>query len=179
MPLKLQHLHGKGGKMMSDAIKLEKVILAVLVRNEPGVLSRVTGLFTRRGYNIHSLAVGPTEDIRVSRITIVIEEAEERLEQVEKQLHKLVDVLKIVNLTNAQRVERELALIQVNGEKRSDILQIVDIFRAKIVDVSPREVMVEVTGDTEKIDALIQMLDGYGISEIVRTGKIALARSNQ
>jgi len=165
--------------MMSDAIKLEKVILAVLVRNEPGVLSRVTGLFTRRGYNIHSLAVGPTEDIRVSRITIVIEEAEERLEQVEKQLHKLVDVLKIVNLTNAQRVERELALIQVNGEKRSDILQIVDIFRAKIVDVSPREVMVEVTGDTEKIDALIQMLDGYGISEIVRTGKIALARSNQ
>ncbi|MDD2431300.1 MAG: acetolactate synthase small subunit [Firmicutes bacterium] len=164
---------------MSDAIKLEKVILAVLVRNEPGVLSRVTGLFTRRGYNIHSLAVGPTEDIRVSRITIVIEEAEERLEQVEKQLHKLVDVLKIVNLTNAQRVERELALIQVNGEKRSDILQIVDIFRAKIVDVSPREVMVEVTGDTEKIDALIQMLDGYGISEIVRTGKIALARSNQ
>ena len=101
------------------------------------------------------------------------------MEQVEKQLHKLIDVLKIINLTNVQRVERELCLIQVNGEKRSDILQIVDIFRAKIVDVSPKEVMVEVTGDTEKIDAIIQMLAGYGISEIVRTGKIALARSTQ
>lgn len=157
----------------------EKVTLAVLVRNEPGVLSRVAGLFTRRGYNIHSLAVGPTEKKEISRITIVIEEEPERLEQVEKQLHKLIDVLKIINLTNVQRVERELCLIQVNGEKRSDIFQIVDIFRAKIVDVSPKEVMVEVTGDTEKIDAIIQMLAGYGISEIVRTGKIALARSTQ
>lgn len=157
----------------------EKVTLAVLVRNEPGVLSRVAGLFTRRGYNIHSLAVGPTEKKEISRITIVIEEEPERLEQVEKQLHKLIDVLKIINLTNVQRVERELCLIQVNGEKRSDILQIVDIFRAKIVDVSPKEVMVEVTGDTEKINAIIQMLAGYGISEIVRTGKIALARSTQ
>lgn len=156
-----------------------RVTLAVLVRNEPGVLSRVSGLFTRRGYNIHSLAVGPTEDTRVSRITIVVEEDEERLEQVEKQLHKLVDVLKITDLTNEERVERELALVKVNGEKRSDILQIVDIFRAKIVDVSPKEVMVEVTGDTEKVDALILMLESYGITEIVRTGKIALARSTK
>ncbi len=147
------------------------------MRNEPGVLSRVSGLFTRRGYNIHSLAVGPTEDEKVSRITIVVKEEEKRLEQVIKQLHKLVDVLKITDLTNAERVEREMALIKVHGEKRSEILQIVDIFRAKIVDVSPKEVMVEVTGDTDKVDALIYMLDSYGITEIVRTGKIALARS--
>lgn len=156
---------------------MDQVTLAVLVRNEPGVLSRVSGLFTRRGYNIHSLAVGPTEDEKVSRITIVVKEEEKRLEQVIKQLHKLVDVLKITDLTNEQRVEREMALIKVHGEKRSEILQIVDIFRAKIVDVSPKEVMVEVTGDTDKVDALIYMLDSYGITEIVRTGKIALARS--
>lgn len=156
---------------------MAQVTLAVLVRNEPGVLSRVSGLFTRRGYNIHSLAVGPTEDEKVSRITIVVKEEEKRLEQVIKQLHKLVDVLKITDLTNAERVEREMALIKVHGEKRSEILQIVDIFRAKIVDVSPKEVMVEVTGDTDKVDALIYMLDSYGITEIVRTGKIALARS--
>ncbi len=156
---------------------MDQVTLAVLVRNEPGVLSRVSGLFTRRGYNIHSLAVGPTEDEKVSRITIVVKEEEKRLEQVIKQLHKLVDVLKITDLTNAERVEREMALIKVHGEKRSEILQIVDIFRAKIVDVSPKEVMVEVTGDTDKVDALIYMLDSYGITEIVRTGKIALARS--
>ncbi len=155
---------------------MSKVTLAVLVRNEPGVLSRVTGLFTRRGYNIHSLAVGPTEDPKVSRITIVVEEDEDRLEQVTKQLHKLVDVLKIIDLTDEEKVERELALIKVKTDKRSDILQIVDIFRAKIVDVSPKEVMVEVTGDTDKIDALILMLKGYGITEIVRTGKIALGR---
>jgi acetolactate synthase-1/3 small subunit len=155
---------------------VSKVTLAVLVRNEPGVLSRVTGLFTRRGYNIHSLAVGPTEDPKVSRITIVVEEDEDRLEQVTKQLHKLVDVLKIIDLTDEEKVERELALIKVKTDKRSDILQIVDIFRAKIVDVSPKEVMVEVTGDTDKIDALILMLKGYGITEIVRTGKIALGR---
>ncbi len=156
---------------------MAQVTLAVLVRNEPGVLSRVAGLFTRRGYNIHSLAVGPTEDDKVSRITIVVKEDEERLEQVIKQLHKLIDVLKITDLTNEERVEREMALIKVHGEKRSEILQVVDIFRAKIVDVSPKEVMVEVTGDTKKVDALIYMLDSYGITEIVRTGKIALARS--
>ena len=156
---------------------MSKVTLAVLVNNEPGVLSRVAGLFTRRGYNIHSLAVGPTEDNSISRITIVVEEDEQRLEQVTKQLHKLVDVLKITDLTYEERVERELALIKVKGDKRSEILQIVDIFRAKIVDVSPKEVMVEVTGDMEKVDAFIQMLDSYGITEIVRTGKIALARS--
>jgi len=156
---------------------MSKVTLAVLVNNEPGVLSRVAGLFTRRGYNIHSLAVGPTEDNSISRITIVVEEDEQRLEQVTKQLHKLIDVLKITDLTYEERVERELALIKVKGDKRSEILQIVDIFRAKIVDVSPKEVMVEVTGDMEKVDACIQMLDSYGITEIVRTGKIALARS--
>ncbi len=156
---------------------MSKVTLAVLVNNEPGVLSRVAGLFTRRGYNIHSLAVGPTEDNSISRITIVVEEDEQRLEQVTKQLHKLIDVLKITDLTYEERVERELALIKVKGDKRSEILQIVDIFRAKIVDVSPKEVMVEVTGDMEKVDAFIQMLDSYGITEIVRTGKIALARS--
>jgi acetolactate synthase-1/3 small subunit len=156
---------------------VSKVTLAVLVNNEPGVLSRVAGLFTRRGYNIHSLAVGPTEDNSISRITIVVEEDEQRLEQVTKQLHKLIDVLKITDLTYEERVERELALIKVKGDKRSEILQIVDIFRAKIVDVSPKEVMVEVTGDMEKVDAFIQMLDSYGITEIVRTGKIALARS--
>ncbi|NMB13166.1 MAG: acetolactate synthase small subunit [Firmicutes bacterium] len=153
-------------------------VLSVLVENRSGVLSRVAGLFSRRGYSIDSIAVGPTEDAAVSRMVIMVEADEEGLEQITKQLHKLIDVLKISDITKEPRVERELALIKVqaDGQNRGDILQIVDIFRAKIVDVAEKSLVIEITGDTEKVDALIQLLHSFGIKELVRTGRIAMVR---
>jgi len=155
--------------------------LAVLVENKAGVLARVAGLFSRRGYNIDSLAVGVTEDPTVSRMTIVVRGDDHVLEQVTKQLNKLIDVIRVTDLGADKSIERELALIKVatdtnDTNTRSEIIQIVDIFRARIVDVAARSVTIEMTGDDEKIRAIEQLLRPFGIKEMVRTGKIALTR---
>ncbi len=158
-----------------------KHTLAVLVENKPGVLARVAGLFSRRGYNIDSLAVGITDNENLSRMTIVVEGDEHVLEQVTKQLNKLIEVIKVSDLQPEESVERELALIKVNvdPEKRAEIMMITDIFRARIVDVSTRTMIIEVTGDEDKINALTTLLRQYGIKEMARTGKIAMIRGSK
>ncbi|AKB83307.1 Acetolactate synthase small subunit [Methanosarcina barkeri 3] len=155
-----------------------KHTLAVLVENKSGVLSRVASLFSRRGYNIDSLAVGVTEDPEISRMTIVVQGDDQVLEQVTKQLNKLVDVIKVSDIGVDDAVERELALIKVSADvtARAEIIQIANIFRARIVDVAPKSITVEVTGDEGKIDAIEKLLRQFGIKEMVRTGKIALVR---
>lgn len=155
-----------------------KHTLSVYVENKPGVLARIAGLFRRRGFNIHSLAVAPTENPDYSRMTIVVDLEDKPLEQVVKQLHKLINVIKINDYLPEEVVERELALIKVKATKetRPDIVQIVDIFRAKIVDVASESVTVEVTGTEDKINAIIALLKPYSIIEVARTGKIAVAR---
>lgn len=152
--------------------------ISVLVENKSGVLARIATLFAARGYNIDSLAVGETDDPSISRMTIVVRGDEKILEQVEKQLNKLIDVIKLNDFINIEHVERDLVLIKINADKntRNEILQIVDIFRAKIIDVSVNTVIVEMTGDEDKIQALVNMLKPFGIKEIVRTGVIAMAR---
>lgn len=155
-------------------------VISVLVVNRSGVMVRVAGLFSRRGYNIESIAVGGSEDPELSRMIIEVEAEDELvLEQIEKQLYKLIDVVKVNDLPVKETVGRELALIKVNAgsQNRSEILQIVDIFRAKIIDVSSRAVIVEITGDGEKIEAIIALLKPFGIREIVRTGRIAMLRT--
>ncbi|MCL6615198.1 MAG: acetolactate synthase small subunit [Firmicutes bacterium] len=154
--------------------------LSVMVMNRPGVLARVAGLFSRRGYNIDSLAVGKTEDPSISRMTIVVDADDETtLEQITKQLYKLIDVIKINDITRAEMVERELVLVKVSATSadRPEILQIVDIFRARVVDVSEKALIVEATGTQDKIEALMAMLKPFGIKEIVRTGKVAMVRA--
>jgi acetolactate synthase-1/3 small subunit len=160
---------------------MAKYTLSVLVENRSGVLSRVAGLFSRRGFNIDSLAVGVTENPEVSRMTIVVNGDEYTVEQVSKQLNKLIDVIKIRALDNSDSVSRELALIKVNAtaSTRSEIIQIVEIFRAKIVDVSKNTLTVEISGATDKVEALEDMLKQFGIKEIVRTGTIAIERGNK
>lgn len=160
---------------------MPKHTLSVLVENHPGVLSRVAGLFSRRGFNIDSLAVGITENPEVSRITIVVDGDEYTVEQVSKQLNKLIDVIKIKQLEKADSVSRELALIKVaaNATTRSEIVQIVEIFRANIVDVSKSTLTIEISGGTDKVAALEDMLKQFGIKEIVRTGTIAIERGNK
>jgi len=155
-----------------------KHTLAVLVENKSGVLSRVASLFSRRGYNIDSLAVGVTEDPDISRITIVVHGDDHVLEQVTKQLNKLIDVIKVSDIGSDDAVERELALIKVAADvdTRSEIMQIANIFRARIVDVAPKSMTVEVTGDENKIQAIEKLLRQFGIKEMVRTGKIAMVR---
>lgn len=155
-----------------------KHVISVLVENRFGVLSRVAGLFSARGYNIESLSVGETLDPAVSRMTLVVTGDEFVIEQVMKQLHKLIDVIKVSDLTDDSHVERELVLIRVNAEPqhRAEILRTVDIFRARVVDVTPISFILEVTGDAGKIDALIELLRPMGVQEIVRTGKVAIAR---
>jgi len=152
--------------------------ISVLVENKPGVLARTSGLFSARGFNIDSLSVGETEDPSVSRMTIVVRGDERILEQVEKQLNKLIDVIKVSEYSQVEHLERDLALVKVKADEsnRSEILQIVDIFRAKIVDVSPDSVIIEITGDEEKIQALLNMVRPFGIKEMVRTGIVAMAR---
>ncbi|KXS44272.1 acetolactate synthase small subunit [Methanolobus zinderi] len=152
--------------------------LSVLVENKHGVLTRVAGMFSRRGYNIDSLTVGVTEDPTISRMTIVVRGDDEVLEQVTKQLNKLIDVIRVTDLKSEETVERELALFKVSSDvsNRSEIMQIADIFRARIIDVAPRSVIIEVTGDESKIDAIEQLLRPFGIREMVRTGKVALRR---
>lgn len=153
--------------------------LAVLVENRPGVLVHIAGLIARRAFNIHSISAGLTEEPDLTRITIVLEGDQWSLEQVVNQLSKLVDVVKIVDLTSLPSIERELAMIKVkaSAETRSDIVDIVEIFRAKIVDVNRETMVIEMTGEERKIDALCEVLKDYGIVEIVRTGKIALGRA--
>ena len=155
-----------------------KHTLAVIVENKPGVLARIAGLFSRRGYNIDSLAVGPTEDPKMSRMTIVVDAEEHNLEQVTKQLNKLINVIKISDLDPGDSVVRELVLIKIraNSKNRAEIIELADIFRAKIVDVSIGSVSLEVTGTVEKLAAMEDLLRPYGIAELVRTGKVALGR---
>jgi acetolactate synthase, small subunit len=152
--------------------------LSVLVENQPGVLARIAGLFSRRGFNIDSLAVGPTEHADVSRMTIVVNVEELPLEQVTKQLNKLVEVIKIVELDPAVAVQRELLLVKVGADPqtRSHILETAQLFRAKVVDVSPDAVTIEATGNVDKLDALLRVLEPYGIRELVQSGMVAMGR---
>ncbi|MHA6805386.1 acetolactate synthase small subunit [Salinifilum ghardaiensis] len=152
--------------------------LSVLVENVPGVLARVSGLFSRRNFNIESLAVGPTEHPEISRMTIVVSVDEQPLEQVTKQLNKLVNVIKIVELEDDSAVRRELLLVKVRGDAsvRSQVLETVQLFRAKVVDASPEALTVEATGTADKLDALLRMLEPYGIREMVQSGTIAIGR---
>ena len=152
--------------------------LSVLVENKPGVLARIAGLFSRRGFNIDSLAVGPTEHAEISRMTIVVGVADSPLEQVTKQLNKLVHVLKIVELDPAQSVQRELLLVKVRADAsvRSQVLETVDLFRAKVVDVTPEALTIEATGTEDKLSALLRMLEPYGIREMVQSGMVAVGR---
>jgi len=155
-----------------------KTTLSVLVENQPGVLSRIAGLFSRRGFNIDSLAVGTTENPDISRMTIVVEGDEYVVEQVKKQLNKLVDVIKVSKIIPEDSVKRELVLIKVDADShmRSEIIQIAEIFRASIVDVSQKSLTIELTGDKDKIAAFEELLRPFGIKELVRTGVIAVNR---
>ena len=155
-----------------------KHVLSILVENRPGVLARVAGLFSRRGFNIDTLAVGPTDDPEVSRITLTLDGAVHPIDQVTKQLHKLINVLKIRDMEPEATVARELALFKVSAavESRAEIVQFAEIFRARIVDVSRRALIIEVTGSHDKIEAFEAMLRPHGLLEMVRTGEVALSR---
>ncbi|OFW56177.1 MAG: acetolactate synthase small subunit [Candidatus Solincola sediminis] len=155
-----------------------KHTLSVLVENKPGVLARVAELFARRGFNIDSLAVGTTEKPDISRMTIVVDVEEHSLEQVRKQLHKLINIIEIIDLDPDASVAREMVLakIRVDADNRSEVIEIVDIFRGNIVDVSRESIVVEVTGNASKLRAFEDLLKPYGIRELVRTGKVALPR---
>ncbi|HEY3318410.1 MAG TPA: acetolactate synthase small subunit [Coriobacteriia bacterium] len=152
--------------------------LSVLVENKPGVLTRVTSLFARRGFNIDSLAVGTTEDPTLSRITIVVNAENTPLEQVTKQLHKLINVIKVQDLDPHEMVDRELVLFKVNAppDRRHEIIEVANVFRAKIVDVGKNSLTIEATGAGDKLSAMEDLLRAYGIKELARTGKIALSR---
>jgi len=160
---------------------MNKHTLAVTVENKAGVLTRVTTLFRRRGYNIDSLTVGTTENPGISRMTIVVEGDDKVIEQVSKQLYKLVDVIKVIDITEERSVDRELVLIKVKADNnvRADIVQIVDIFRARIVDIGRNSLIIEATGDRGKIDALEDSFRPFGIIELVRTGKVAMVRGTK
>lgn len=160
---------------------MEKHTLSVLVENSPGVLTRVAGLFARRGFNIDSLAVGRTDRSDVSRMTIVVEGDKQLIEQVTKQLHKLIDVIKISNITEEEYVDRELVMIKVGAEpnQRVEIMHIAGIFRARVVDLGKKTMTFECTGTAGKINAFEESLRPYGIKELVRTGKIAMLRGSR
>ena len=164
--------------MNGNGSEPRKHTIAVLVENKFGVLSRVAGLFSARGYNIESLSVGETLDPTVSRMTLVVRGDEFVIEQVMKQLHKLIDVIKVNDLTDDSHVERELVLIRVNAEPqhRAEILRTADIFRAKVIDVTPLSFTLEATGEEGKLEAFVELLRPMGLQEIVRTGKVAIAR---
>jgi acetolactate synthase-1/3 small subunit len=158
-----------------------KHTISVLVENHFGVLAHVAGLFSARGFNIDSLAVGETDDASVSRMTIVAHGDDRVLEQIIKQLNKLIDVIKVQDLTEEEKIARELVLVKVHATaaNRSDILQIVNTFRAKVVDVNPKSITIEVTGNEEKVDAMLELLRPFGVKEVVRTGTIALSRKSE
>lgn len=155
-------------------------ILSVLVENKSGVLSRVTGMISRRGFNIDSLTVAPTEDETLSRMTIIVDADPMGFEQITKQLHKLVSVFKVSDLTDTDTVERELVLFKVlaTPERRHEVIEIADLFRAKVVDVGKNTLTVEATGTSSKLDALEDLFRGYGIKQLTRTGKIAMSRGS-
>jgi acetolactate synthase I/III small subunit len=155
-----------------------KHILSILVENKPGVLARVAGLFARRGFNIGTLAVGPTDDPTLSRMTLTVDGALHPIDQVTKQLHKLVHVIKIRDLEPEETVARELALFKIStdGETRGQVMQFADIFRGKVIDVSKRSMTIEITGVDEKIEAFEQLIRPFGLIEMIRTGEIAISR---
>ena len=163
----------------SRALTGRKHILSLTVENKPGVLARIAGLFSRRGFNIDTQAVGPTEDPDVSRITLTLDGAVHPIDQVTKQLHKLVNVIKIRDMEPDQTISREMALFRVQAavESRAEIMQFAEIFRAKIVDVSRRSLTIEVTGTQDKIDAFERMIRAHGLIEMARTGEVAIGRS--
>ena len=171
--LTLQELEASAGVRTG-----RKHILSILVENKPGVLARIAGLFARRGFNIDSLAVGATDDNSISRITLTLDGALHPIDQVTKQLHKLVHVIKIRDLEPEETVARELALFKVSadGANRAEVMQMVEIFRGKIIDVSKRSVIVEVTGSWDKIEAFERMVRPFGLVEMARTGEIAISR---
>jgi acetolactate synthase-1/3 small subunit len=158
-----------------------KHTIAVIVENKSGVLTRIAGLFSRRSFNIDSLSVGSTDNPDYSRMTIAVQGDEDILEQVIKQLSKLINVIRVSELNPAEAVERELAVIKVNADKdsRSEIMQVVNIFRARIIDVSARSMIIEVTGDETKVDAIVLMLRQFGIKEMARTGKVSMVRGTK
>ena len=158
-----------------------KHTLSVLVENKPGVLTRVASLFARRGFNIESLAVGVTEDPTLSRMTIVVSAEDTPIEQITKQLHKLINVIKIQDLDPKEMIDRELVLFKVNAapERRHEIIEIANVFRAKVVDVGKQSLTIEATGTSDKLAAMEDLLRAYGIKELARTGKIALARGSR
>ena len=160
---------------------MSKHTLSVLVENRPGILARVAGLFARRGFNIHSLAVGPTEHPDVSRMTVVVDVDELPLEQVTKQLNKLVNVIKIVELDPVQSVQRELMLVKVRAdlETRSHVLETVALFRAKVIDVAPDAVTVEVTGNPDKLESFLKIVEPFGIRELVQSGLVGIGRGSR
>ncbi|RLE08269.1 acetolactate synthase small subunit [Candidatus Aerophobetes bacterium] len=160
---------------------MTKHTIAVEVENRSGVLARIASLFSARGFNIDSLAVGETEDPTISRMTLVVPGDDQVIEQVIKQLRKLIDVIRVVDLTKEDRVERELVLVKVKarGADRAEIMRIVDIFRAKVVDIHPETFTIEVTGTEEKIEGILALLRPFGIKKLVRTGKIALPREGK
>ncbi|MFW6092290.1 MAG: acetolactate synthase small subunit [Actinomycetota bacterium] len=160
---------------------MSKHTLSVLVENKPGVLARVASLFSRRGFNIDSLAVGPTEYPSVSRMTVVVDVEQQPLEQVTKQLNKLVNVIKIVEMDPAQSVQRELLMLKVKAdlETRSHILETVQLFRAKVVDVAPDAVTIEATGSADKLDAMLRVLEPFGIRELVQSGVVSIGRGSR
>ncbi|SFF10525.1 acetolactate synthase, small subunit [Paenibacillus algorifonticola] len=159
---------------------MKKHTIAVIVNDQPGVLQRVSGLFGRRGFNIESITVGTSEEVGLSRMVIVTTGDEQTLEQITKQLYKLIDVIKVIHLSSNPIVARELALIKVSAEPaaRPEIFGVVETFRAAVVDIGTHSVMVQVVGDTEKIDAMVELLGPYGIRELSRTGVTALNRGN-
>lgn len=162
-------------------LETNKYTLSVLVENHFGVLARIAGLFSARGFNISSLSVSVTEDPTVSIMTIVVEGDDRVVDQVKKQLNKLIEVIKVRDLTEKDYVSRELALVKVeiDSGKRREVIEIADIFKGRVVDISPETVTLEITGRSSKIDAIIKLLDEYGIREMARTGKVALMRSSQ
>ena len=172
-PLSLQELEA------AESLRTgRKHVLSILVENKSGVLTRIAGLFARRGFNIDTLTVGPTDDEHVSRVTLTVDGALHPIDQVTKQLHKLVNVIKIRDLEPQETIAREMALFKVSadGQNRAEIMQLADIFRARIIDVSGRTVTIEVTGTADKIEAFESMVRPFGLVEMVRTGEIAIAR---
>ncbi|WP_209975491.1 acetolactate synthase small subunit [Paenibacillus eucommiae] len=159
---------------------MTKHTISILVNNQPGVLQRVSGLFGRRGFNIESITVGESEEIGLSRMIIVTTGDDNTLEQISKQLYKLIDVIKVIDLSSNPMVARELALIKVNAEPatRPEILGIVETFRAAVVDIGPSSLIVQVVGDSDKIDAMVELLRPYGIRELTRTGATAMTRGS-
>ena len=171
--LSLEELEASGGLRTG-----RKHVLSILVENKPGVLTRIAGLFARRGFNIDTLTVGPTDDENISRITLTLDGAMHPIDQVTKQLHKLINVLKIRDLEPTDTVARELALFKVSadGPTRTEVMQICEIFRGKVVDVTKRSIIVEITGTTDKIEAFEGMVRPFGLIEMMRTGEIAISR---